>query len=236
MMPPTSIDGTDITGATIDGTDVTEITVDGQTVFEAVSIPASAVLNLNASNYSGSIWTANIGQNVPDNFGNPTKTTATNGGKTFDVVNYAGDSSQNNSIAPPGDIAVIIAFRYTDLNSNYVVIDGGTTNEFVFFNNPSDFVVAFYGATAVTSGNLADTDFHVFAMENRSGGRLLIDGTVVLNFGSVSGSGLSGFTISGNNGGNAPANMDVAEITILSNHTQAERDSEIARLQSEYNI
>jgi len=34
-MPPTSIDGTDITGATIDGTDVTEITVDGQTVFTA---------------------------------------------------------------------------------------------------------------------------------------------------------------------------------------------------------
>jgi len=35
MIPPTSIDGTDITGATIDGTEVTEITVDGQTVFEA---------------------------------------------------------------------------------------------------------------------------------------------------------------------------------------------------------
>jgi len=33
MIPPTSIDGTDITGATIDGTDVTEITVDGDTVF-----------------------------------------------------------------------------------------------------------------------------------------------------------------------------------------------------------
>jgi len=35
MMPPTSIDGTDITGATIDGTDVQEITVDGDTVFSA---------------------------------------------------------------------------------------------------------------------------------------------------------------------------------------------------------
>jgi len=34
-MPPTSIDGTDITGATIDGQDVQEITVDGQTVFTA---------------------------------------------------------------------------------------------------------------------------------------------------------------------------------------------------------
>ena len=36
MIPPTSIDGTDITGATIDGTDVTEITVDGDVVFSAI--------------------------------------------------------------------------------------------------------------------------------------------------------------------------------------------------------
>jgi len=38
-MIPTSIDGTDITGATIDGQDVEEITVDGQTVFSAESLP-----------------------------------------------------------------------------------------------------------------------------------------------------------------------------------------------------
>jgi len=38
-MIPTSIDGTDITGATIDGTDVTEITVDGDTVFTAEPVP-----------------------------------------------------------------------------------------------------------------------------------------------------------------------------------------------------
>jgi len=37
--PPTSIDGTDITGATIDGQDVQEITVDGQTVFLANDVP-----------------------------------------------------------------------------------------------------------------------------------------------------------------------------------------------------
>jgi len=40
-MIPTSIDGTDITGATIDGTDVTEITVDGDTVFSAESLPVA---------------------------------------------------------------------------------------------------------------------------------------------------------------------------------------------------
>ena len=43
-MAPTSIDGSDITGATIDGQDVSEITVDGQTVFEAgPDIPDSGV-------------------------------------------------------------------------------------------------------------------------------------------------------------------------------------------------
>jgi len=44
-MPPTSIDGTDITGATIDGTDVQEITVDGQTVFTKTTTFASAIID-----------------------------------------------------------------------------------------------------------------------------------------------------------------------------------------------
>jgi len=38
MIPPTNIDGTDITGATIDGQDVQEITVDGDTVFTATTV------------------------------------------------------------------------------------------------------------------------------------------------------------------------------------------------------
>jgi len=53
MMPPTSIDGTDITGATIDGTDVTEITVDGQTVFSAEFFEGFEDGNLNE--YQGNV-------------------------------------------------------------------------------------------------------------------------------------------------------------------------------------
>jgi len=56
MIPPTSIDGTDITGATIDGTDVTEITVDGDTVFTAVQpLPdqANIIANYDALALSG---------------------------------------------------------------------------------------------------------------------------------------------------------------------------------------
>jgi len=51
-MIPTSIDGTDITGATIDGTDVTEITVDGDTVFKAKTIIESFEDN-SLADYSG---------------------------------------------------------------------------------------------------------------------------------------------------------------------------------------
>jgi len=39
--PPTSIDGTDITGATIDGQEVQEITIDGQLVFKAETNPVA---------------------------------------------------------------------------------------------------------------------------------------------------------------------------------------------------
>jgi len=46
MIPPTSIDGTDITGATIDGTDVQEITVDGDVVFTAGATLPVAYSNL----------------------------------------------------------------------------------------------------------------------------------------------------------------------------------------------
>jgi len=47
MTPPTSIDGTDITGATIDGQEVQEITVDGQTVFTALEITDGRVNSYN---------------------------------------------------------------------------------------------------------------------------------------------------------------------------------------------
>jgi len=58
-MIPTSIDGTDITGATIDGTDVTEITVDGDTVFTA-GIPNSLIEDWESGDFT--YWRGN-GQN-----------------------------------------------------------------------------------------------------------------------------------------------------------------------------
>jgi len=55
MIPPTSIDGTDITGATIDGTDVTEITVDGDEVFSAFALREDFEHNNLAGEYQGDL-------------------------------------------------------------------------------------------------------------------------------------------------------------------------------------
>jgi len=60
MSPPTSIDGTDITGATIDGQDVQEITVDGDVVFSA---GPKAIGHWPGDEGSGSVLADNIGNN-----------------------------------------------------------------------------------------------------------------------------------------------------------------------------
>jgi len=60
-MIPTSIDGTDITGATIDSTDVTEITVDGQTVFSLSTGPLfDGFEDGNINEYSGDTNNFNV--------------------------------------------------------------------------------------------------------------------------------------------------------------------------------
>jgi len=57
-MIPTSIDGTDITGATIDGNDVQEITVDGDVVFNAA--PPVTIIDDFETNLS--VWTGDTSQ------------------------------------------------------------------------------------------------------------------------------------------------------------------------------
>jgi len=93
MIPPTSIDGTDITGATIDGTDVTEITVDGQTVFTAAP-PANLV----------SRWT----------FDNAD----TSGNTAIDVVGNNDATINGATTGVPGDINE--AYRFSGSNEDVI--------------------------------------------------------------------------------------------------------------------
>jgi len=65
-MIPTSIDGTDITGATIDGTDVQEITVDGDVVFSAGPASEGFEHNNLSGNYVGNLSAFQIQSSIVD--------------------------------------------------------------------------------------------------------------------------------------------------------------------------
>jgi len=78
-MIPTSIDGTDITGATIDGTDVTEITVDGQTVFSPLPDSADILVDYDVSATTSTNSIPDTTGNQPDATGDTYTTTTANG-------------------------------------------------------------------------------------------------------------------------------------------------------------
>jgi len=92
------------------------------------------------------------------------------------------------------------------------------------------------------SGDDADTNAHTFCIEgDGSAARLLRDTTKILSHSSGF-TNLTGFTLAARGDGTVddssvnPINLKFLEYTILENHTQSERDSEIDRQMSTYNI
>jgi len=144
MIPPTSIDGTDITGATIDGTDVQEITVDGQTVFTAapqINLPVAysnlvAWYPFDSATYGGSNTddvTAILGGSGDDTAYDGTVNGATyqsSGGRT-DI--NAGASSGYYEFTADND-EIIIPHEHQTSNFTYTMwirnVNGGTDNLF----------------------------------------------------------------------------------------------------------
>jgi len=91
--PPTSIDGTDITGATIDGQEVQEITIDGQTVFTAEPTPV-AQSNLVA-------WWR-MGDDSGDTLKDSATTTDFGDSTPYDFVEEGQSANQTNTLQNGG--------------------------------------------------------------------------------------------------------------------------------------
>jgi len=148
-MIPTSIDGTDITGATIDGTDVQEITVDGQTVFTAT--PASLVAQYrfennvedSINNFDG-VDNTGLGYTGSSEEGSFAKLFDTNGGgvdisaapsnSSFTFVGYVyfendvGDKQHFGGNAGTSGDSVLM--RITGIGGDYRFKVGGTQEDF----------------------------------------------------------------------------------------------------------
>jgi len=149
MIPPTSIDGTDITGATIDGTDVQEITVDGDTVFTAAAdLPASAIAHYDAKTDGQSTGTIT---SIPDKIGaldlsggGSLVSSGINGNKSYEFVasnsdtfsaSFAADESQPNTIIKTVQSDLLDALRtsFDGVNKRQeIALDGDSTRDEYF--------------------------------------------------------------------------------------------------------
>jgi len=170
-MIPTSIDGTDITGATVDGTDVQEITVDGQTVFSAESLPVAygnliAWFPFDSSFYGGSNLADMTAVFNPGQSGDST---------AYDLSELNGSATYNSS-GGVTDINAGSLSGYYDLPGSGLTrgSDSGPTPFGGFLSSGSWSVMMWY-ATTNPGGNRGEIcDFRSYGNTRTSGFELTV--------------------------------------------------------------
>jgi len=203
-MPPTSIDGTDITGATIDGTDVQEITVDGQTVFTAgPDVPAEGDLQARydfsqASGTSSVLDRSGNGHDLSGTYTGPTSTINGVQAGTFDGTDDFLDVAFGSTISQPTHFFVVAEFTEgpsADF-AEIVTGDNSTNRQSIVgdnFNNGSDFTL--FAGVRLNSGITYDTDPHILSgLFDGSNSVLRLDGSQIAS-GDAGSNDLSGLTL-----------------------------------------
>jgi len=181
-MIPTSIDGTDITGATIDGTDVTEITVDGDTVFTAGPVPAP-VNRMYVARFGGNVTqfdTTNkfdlTGATQTANFsvgGQPRDVSIAGAGEYLYVAYYTGGEFKYYEMSTPYDISSLTlqgtvsgqpiphGISVSEDGNHAMMVDdhGSGTVEYYTLSTPYDITTRSFETSANVSDNCSDVDY-----------------------------------------------------------------------------
>jgi len=191
-MIPTSIDGTDITGATIDGTDVQEITVDGDVVFSAVDgLPTNNLIHrYNPKQLSVSVGSTVstlpdfVGSNDLSATGSPFRQDAIN---NYPSVRTDGSNdvligsswSQNNWTT-----AFVFRARDTSTNRQRYMTDGDNTGTgWIWESENANYTFTPLGGLQNEDGAV-DTSPHIVVIRYDDGApswNVRIDGTQVLS-------------------------------------------------------
>jgi hypothetical protein len=227
------------------------VRVEGRGVGVGSAILDSAVAHGVATDYDGTQWVADVGPNVPDADGDPSKTSVTANDTTFDVVRYDGtdDYSQTTNFSPStgpntADQAVIYVVRFRTIEDSFPkIFDGGVLSEFAHShlddsNNNVHRINS--GGDAYSSSQSADTNWHVYCIEGTTANefRLIEDstnGSTIISA-SQTWSDLTGITFANRADDEIHGSIDMAEYTILADHSTDDRDTEIGRLLNKYNI
>jgi len=180
-MPPTSIDGNDITGATIDGEEVQEITVDGQVAYTAgPDIPDSGGLHsrYDATGLSAgtlSTWSDEVASFDMAATGTPSVVEDELNGKP--VVDYNSSQYHQTTFASFSQpYTLFLVAKFDTLGS--AIVDGGTQNEASLFPGSGDW--RFYSGGNTIIGGSADTNYHIFTiLVNGASTVVRVDGSQV---------------------------------------------------------
>jgi len=208
-------------------------------------IPDSVVLNVTASDYdpANNKYVANIGPDVPDAGGDPTKTTDTVAGSSgVDVVDYDGsdDYSQTTQISSTNDvIAIVWTGKVKTTNNNDFYVDGGSLLELSMNDDDTaDGWRLFRGGSnfAVSNSGSVKTDYVTYSLIGRNGNEvgLKINNNLVAGFATgQSFQQLTGATIGGRADGSV-AGSKFIEYSVIDSGTIADVDAEASRQGSKY--
>jgi hypothetical protein len=196
-------------------------------------------------------WVANIGPDLPDISGDPSKTNVDINGETVTVVRYnASNNDASRSTSSGYNLSSNSqAIVYTVINrvpepSDYrYYVDGGGSDEFTHNLDGQESgrphrIRSINSGVDITGGD-ADSDPHTFALDgNEDTFRLLRDGNEIIKNSNSGFDSLSGFSLSVRGDGNLTysSSLDVVEYSILENHTNYDLESEIDRQMTNHNI
>jgi len=235
MIPPTSIDGTDITGATIDGTDVQEITVDGDVVFSAGSdLPTRALKHrYDADAISGlsnnddvTQWNDTAGSNdvtAPSGSEPVYKTNIQNG---LPVVRFTGSEvltgGTGDTVQPD---TIFVVYKQDNTTQEMGVLNSVTTaNEQIFFSGGE---FKWFAGSVLNSGVSVNTNYNIHCViADGSSTEYRINGALE-STGNAGGEKLVGVRIGQQSGGTRQLDGDVCEVLIYSDRLTSQEIADV---------
>lgn len=209
------------------------------------TIPDSTVANAIATDYDGSKWVANIGPDVTDAGGNPTKQNKTYRSNSIDVVKYKKSNSDysqiNQSVGTKYCLVITLASRSTGITDWLFDGDGGGGISFGVHHSSGSYRIRADGIDE--TGGTADNNLHTFALEYSGTGtdefRFFKDSTSALISGtpsSVPSHSNIFLNQRGDENADSEGDNDIREFTLLENHSTSDRDKEINRQMEKHNI
>ncbi len=193
-----------------------------------------------AKDHDGSQWVSEIGPNIPDVQGGPTKLTDVIAGEPVVSYNGSTDVSQTTtSIASTDPQAIIFTAKSDEPSSTGPhYIDSAVADGFAVQQNSGGYR-PIRGGSVTSPGGSTDSNFHVFCLEgfNDDEIRFFVDDTSspVVSASATSGN-LDGLTFGARADQKDYTDMQIAEYSVLEGHSVNERDNEVTRQLNKYNL